>query len=98
MPFPFLPGGVLLAIAVLGGALMVFGLVLRAMDRAVTASRRSVLPGLVSGFRTWASAGERDVGVESLSPVPPLPTAETAVGVEVIDLVDGRIPGERDRA
>jgi hypothetical protein len=98
MPFPFLPWGALLASAVLGGALIVFGLVLRAMDHAVTASRRSMLPGLVSGFRTWASARERDAGVESQGPTSPLPAAGTAGDVEIIDLVDGRIPGEHDRA
>jgi hypothetical protein len=97
MPFPFLPGGVLLAIAVLGGALIVFGLVLRATDHAVAASRRSMLPGLVSGLRTWASARETDRGAESQSPPPPLPAAGTA-DVEIIDLVDGRIPDEHDRA
>jgi hypothetical protein len=98
MPFPFLPWGALLASAVLGGALIVFGLVLRAMDHAVTASRRSMLPGLVSGFRTWASGRETDGGLESSSPVPPLPAASTSVGVEIIDLHDGRIPDEHDRA
>jgi hypothetical protein len=98
MPFPFLPWGALLASAVLGGALIVFGLVLRAVDHAVTASRRSMLPGLVSGFRTWASGRESDGGVESSSPEPPLPAAGTAADVEIIDLVDGRIPGEHDRA
>ena len=97
MPFPFLPWGALLASAVLGGALIVFGLVLRAMDHAVTASRRSMLPGLVSGFRTWASGRETDGGVESQSPAPPLPAAGTVVDVEIIDLVDGRIPDEHDR-
>jgi hypothetical protein len=98
MPFPFLPGGVLLAIAVLGGAFFVFGLVLRAMDHAVAASRRSMLPGLISGFRTWASARGTDRGAESQSPPPRLPAAGTAVDVEIIDLVDGRIPGEHERA
>jgi hypothetical protein len=97
MPFPFLPWGVLLATAVLGGALIVFGLVLRAMDHAVTASRRSMLPGLVSGFRTWAKGRESDGGVESLDPEPPFPTVGAAVGIEIIDLVDGRIPDENDR-
>ena len=96
MPFPFLPWGALLASAVLGGALIVFGLVLRAIDHAVTASRRSVLPGQVSGFRTWTSGRERDGGVESQSPGP-LPAAGTSVDVEIIDLVDGRIPDEHDR-
>jgi hypothetical protein len=53
MPFPFVPGGVLLAIAVLTGAITLFGLALRAMDRAFSSGRRTMLPGLVSGIRTW---------------------------------------------
>jgi hypothetical protein len=97
MPFPFLPWGALLASVVLGGALIVFGLVLRAVDHAVTASRRSVLPGLVSGFRTWASGRERDGDTEALRPVPRLSAGGTAMDVEIIDLVDGRIPDEHDR-
>ena len=35
MPFPFLPAGAVLAATVLVAALSVFGLVLRAMDRAI---------------------------------------------------------------
>jgi hypothetical protein len=52
MPFPFLPGGLILAVAVLGGAFLLFGLALRAMDRTVVGIRSS-LGGLVSGFETW---------------------------------------------
>lgn len=60
MPFPFLPAGALLAASVLIGALVAFGLILRAMDRAIVGIRDNMLSGLVSGLRTWGSArGER---------------------------------------
>jgi hypothetical protein len=57
MPFPFLPAGALLAASVLIGALAAFGLILRAMDRAIGGLRDNMLSGLVSGIRTWGSAG-----------------------------------------
>jgi hypothetical protein len=90
MPFPFLPGGVLLAIAVLGGALTVFGLVLRAMDTALTAGRRSMLPGLVSGLRTWAEASPPELD-------PPAPAIAIDL-VELIELDRHRIPDDEPRA
>jgi hypothetical protein len=80
MPFPFVPGGVLLALAVLAGAMTVFGLALRAMDRAFAVGRRSVLPGLVSGLRNWT---------------PPSPSADATdepVETTFVELVDRRIP------
>jgi hypothetical protein len=55
MPFPFLPGGALLAASVLIGALAVFGLILRAMDRAIVGLRDNLLSGLVAGIRTWGT-------------------------------------------
>jgi hypothetical protein len=78
MPFPFLPGGVLLAIAVLGGAFLLFGLALRAMDRAIETTRRTMLPGLVSGFRTWATPSVRTEA----------PDGRSASTIEVVELVD----------
>jgi hypothetical protein len=65
MPFPFLPAGAVLAASVLIGALVVFGLVLRAMDRAIVGLRDTMLPGLVSGLRTWGSAGRDRLTVAS---------------------------------
>lgn len=56
MPFPFLPAGAVLAATVLVAALSVFGLVLRAMDRAIVGLRDTVVSGLVSGLRTWNTA------------------------------------------
>ena len=67
MPFPFLPAGAVLAASVLVGALVVFGLILRAMDKAIVGLRDDMLSGLVSGLRTWRSAG-RDGGSVVSSP------------------------------
>jgi hypothetical protein len=66
MPFPFLPAGAVLAAVVLVGALTVFGLILRAMDRAFAGLRDNLLSGLVSGIRTWGRAGpDRLVNISS---------------------------------
>jgi hypothetical protein len=85
MPFPFLPGGALLAIAVLGGALTVFGLALRVMDKAVTVGRRTMLPGLVSGFRTWAEASPS----KAVS-APASPTAVELIEIDRFRILDDR--------
>jgi hypothetical protein len=62
MPFPFFPGGLVLAIVVLGGAFVLFGVALRVLDRAAGAMRFSVASGLVAGMRQWAPAPEPPVG------------------------------------
>jgi hypothetical protein len=80
MPFPFFPGGVLLALAVLAGAMTVFGLALRAMDRAFAAGRRSMLPGLVSGLRNWTPSR------------PPADAPDKPAEMTFVELVDRRIP------
>jgi hypothetical protein len=93
MPFPFLPIGALVAASVLVGALTIFGLALRATDRAVTRAatglRQSVLPGLVSGMRGWrAATAGAPRGATSISVISP--TASTAgseaADIEIIDL------------
>ncbi|HLO35212.1 MAG TPA: hypothetical protein VK194_03985, partial [Candidatus Deferrimicrobium sp.] len=56
MPFPFLPAGAVVAASVLIAALTAFGLILRAMDRAIVGLRDTILSGLVSGLRTWSSS------------------------------------------
>jgi hypothetical protein len=97
MPFPFLPGGALLALAVLGGALTVFGLALRAMDRAITASRRSMLPGLVSGFRTWAEpapSGRTTAPVLVMGAASESTTSAIPPGPELVEIDDRRIPDD----
>lgn len=65
MPFPFLPAGALVAASVLVAALGAFGLILRAMDRAVIGLRDNVLSGLVSGLRTWSSPRPEHLAVVS---------------------------------
>jgi hypothetical protein len=59
MAFPFLPGGAILAAAVLGGAIALFALLLRAFDRTATEIKGSFLPGVVSGLRGWSRARDR---------------------------------------
>ena len=86
MPFPFLPWGAMLAIAVLAGAMTVFGLALRAMDRAFSAGRRAMMPGLVAGLRNW-SDGRR----VTERPSPP-PAPSVAPSAEIVELVDRHIP------
>jgi hypothetical protein len=55
MPFPYMyPIGALIAGIILGATLTVFGLVLRALDRAVTRVADGICSGLVSGFRGWS--------------------------------------------
>jgi hypothetical protein len=54
MAFPFLPGGAILAMAVLGGTFALFAIILRAIDRTATEMRGSFLPEVVSGIRDWS--------------------------------------------
>lgn len=54
MAFPFYWIGAMVAGVVLFVALSLFAMALRAIDRAVTEVRGSMLPGLVEGFRDWA--------------------------------------------
>jgi len=60
MAFPFLPGGAILAMAVLGGAFALFAVVLRAIDRTATEIKGSFLPGVVTGLRDWSRPRDRD--------------------------------------
>ena len=54
MPFPFLPGGAILAAAVLCGAFVSFAALLRLLDRAATEIGGAMLPGVVDGLRDWS--------------------------------------------
>jgi hypothetical protein len=60
MQLPFIPAGLLIALAVLGGTLILFGLALKALDWTIDASRDSALGGIVSGLRDWRMTGEPD--------------------------------------
>ena len=62
MPFPFLPFGALLAVAVLGGAFAAFALALRLLDRAGLTARRSIASGIAAGLRGWSDSGEHVAG------------------------------------
>jgi hypothetical protein len=55
MPFPFLPAGAVVAASVLIGALTVFGLILRAMDRAIVGLRDMAVSTLVTGLKSWGA-------------------------------------------
>ncbi len=65
MPFPFLPTGAVVAATVLIGALTVFGLILRAMDRAIVGLRDMAVSTLVSGMKSWGAAGPGRLAAES---------------------------------
>jgi hypothetical protein len=69
MPFPFLPAGAILAMAVLLGAFALFAIILRAIDRTATEMKGSFLPGVVTGLRDWSRARDQRRGRES-SPRP----------------------------
>jgi hypothetical protein len=63
MPFPFFPGGLLLALAVLGAVMVLFGLALRALDWTIDATRGSAVVGIVSGLRDWQMPGAFSEGI-----------------------------------
>jgi len=63
MPFPFFPGGLLLALAVLGAVMVLFGLALRALDWTIDATRGSAVVGIVSGLRDWQMPGAFKEGI-----------------------------------
>ena len=58
MQLPFIPAGLLIALAVLGGTLLVFGLALKALDWTIDASRDTALAGIVAGLRDWRMTAE----------------------------------------
>src|SRR6476659_2075870 len=76
MQFPFMPGGALLALAVLGGALAIFGAALKALDWTIDAARGSMLDGIVSGIRDWDLSRHASPGSPSAATVVPTPAAE----------------------
>jgi hypothetical protein len=76
MPFPFLPVGVALALAVLGGALALFGLALKALDWTIDTAKGSMLGGVVSGLRTWDVRSSARRARRAISPVSPFSGGE----------------------
>jgi hypothetical protein len=85
MPFPFLPLGAVLAASILIGALTVFGLVLRTIDRGLVALRDTMASGLVSGLRRW------NEGSGPMRRVVSSPGATPTGDREVVDLGSRRI-------
>lgn len=81
MQLPFLPAGLLLALAVLGGTLVLFGLALKALDWTIDASRDTALVGIVSGLRDWRMTGEPDDATAPASAVDDATAPATAVPV-----------------
>ena len=75
MPFPFLPTGLLLAIAVVATSLIAFGIALKALDWSIDVVRGTTLTQIVSGMRSW----------QSHSTSPQLPVASGPCGVEEYD-------------
>lgn len=88
MPFPFLPAGALVAASVLIAALTAFGLILRAMDRAIVGVRDMAVASIVSGFRGWSNGRSVRIvvsspGASSTSPSGP------AGAPEIVELANG---------
>ena len=93
MSFPFLPGGAILAAAILIGALTAFRLLLGAIDRAIAGVRDTAVPGIVAGLRMWGSRRPSRAGMSggptspwSLAgmegwPIAPLPAPHRDVSV-----------------
>jgi hypothetical protein len=86
MAFPFYPAGAITATLLLGAILVVFRLLLVALDRGAAELRGSIGPGLVSGVRAWAEGREPAAPTTSTaSPTgggPQGSTALTAGGIE----------------
>ena len=93
MSFPFLPGGVILAAAVLIGALTAFRLLLGAIDRTIAGVRDTAVPGIVAGLRMWGSRRTSPAGMSGSAtspwslagvegwPMPPLPAPDRGTSV-----------------
>ena len=102
MAFPFFPGGMIVAIAVLGTALTLFGLGWVALERSVMEVRGSILPGMVRGVRAWIDEPGPGSGASAAaSPIATRPEqAPGAAGLEELAeaptvLVEHVRPGAR---
>lgn len=82
MPFPFFFGGAALALAVLGGALALFGLALKALDWTIDTAKGSMLSGIVSGMRNWDVRSSARRAPRVVSPASPFSGTEPATLIE----------------
>jgi hypothetical protein len=80
MPFPFFPGGAMLALAFLGFVLAIFGLALKALDRAATGATTSIAMSIVTGLRGWAEERHAE------GPVSARPVATESPSYDIDDL------------
>ena len=71
MAFPFFPVGATTATPVLGGTLVVFRVLLLALDRGAAELRGSIGPGLVRGVMAWVEEPERPEGTTPATPQAP---------------------------
>ena len=90
MQIPFVPAGLLLALAVLGGTLVLFGLALKALDWTIDASRDSALVGIVSGLRDWRMTGG-PAGASAPGIAAADPTATAAIAMPAVEIPAGPI-------
>ena len=87
MPFPFVPGGLLLAMVVLGGTMLLFALALKALDWSIDAVRQTTLAGIVTGLQDWqATMVAQDTPARSSVAEPPS-VEELAATVDWLDHV-----------
>lgn len=87
MTLAFYPLGAFLAGLVLGSVFTFFALTMHLVDRAITRTNGSMLPGLVSGFRDWADGRNEPRVPISVAPIADERDDErTSDGPEVIEL------------
>ena len=70
MPFPFLPVGAIVAASVLIGALAIFGLILKTMDRAAVGLRDMAVSSIASGLKSWGGKRPGRIATESPGSTP----------------------------
>jgi len=71
MAFPFYPGGAIIATLALGGTLVVFRVLLLALDRGAAELRGSIGAGLVRGVRAWTEEREQPDPRTPTTPIAP---------------------------
>ena len=94
MAFPFLWAGALVAAAFLSIVFIVFGILLRIVNRTATELRGSILPGLVGGIRDWTV----DHGLRAIATSSPPPAEGTSRIEETTPVAGLRVePVRRER-
>jgi hypothetical protein len=73
MAFPFFPAGAITATLVLGGTIVLFRVLLLALDRGAAELRGSIGPGLVRGVRAWVEGPGHPDAASAAAPRPSRP-------------------------